>query len=74
MVHVRMVAVSADLTDLPSGLAVGEALGSVPSRARGLLRAQLRGVPEALTIAADSGRRPCRDGANMPGIDGTEGA
>eukprot|EP00969_Alexandrium_andersonii_P078793 3474925-Alexandrium_andersonii.AAC.1 len=72
MVHVSVVTVPTDLTDLPGALAVGEALGCVSSRVRRLLRAQLRRVAGPLTIAANSGRRPCRGGAHMPGINGSE--
>eukprot|EP00969_Alexandrium_andersonii_P218648 9657680-Alexandrium_andersonii.AAC.1 len=32
MVHISVVAIAADLADLACALAVGEALGSVPSR------------------------------------------
>eukprot|EP00969_Alexandrium_andersonii_P367022 15469794-Alexandrium_andersonii.AAC.1 len=73
MVHVRMVTVPADLADLPSTLTVHEALGSVFPGVCGLLRAQLRRVARALTVTTDSGRRPNRNGAHMPGINSAEG-
>eukprot|EP00969_Alexandrium_andersonii_P114394 5056892-Alexandrium_andersonii.AAC.1 len=72
MVHVRMVAIPTDFADLPRALAVREALGGVSPRVRGLLRAQLCRVTRTLAVATDSGRRPGRDGAHVPRIDGAE--
>eukprot|EP00969_Alexandrium_andersonii_P005467 236895-Alexandrium_andersonii.AAC.1 len=69
MVHVRMVSVTADLADLASALAVGEALGRAPPSVRSLLRAQLRRVARPLAVAAHPRRRPRRDSAHVARID-----